>query len=249
MSSLQAPVLKASSTEPSLAYQWKASPFSSHSALLRLFPAEGSNQAVLDAGCGNGYLAAALARRGFRVTGIERRGGYRSDFPASVELIEGDLDQGLPPTYQQFDYVVCADILEHLRQPGNLLRELHRAMRPGARLIASLPNSGNIYFRCQVALGRFPQHEQGLFDRTHLHFYTWKGWRQLFRESGFQISSVEVTSVPFERAFAPATSPLLRASEWFSYCLARIWKKLFAYQFVVTAIPVVPSPDNDASTG
>lgn len=244
MSSLQASTLKASGAEPQLPYQWKASPYSSHSAVLRLFPQEGRGRTVLDTGCGNGYLAAALARRGFRVTGIERRGGYRSDFPAAVELIEGDLDLGLPPTYQHFDYVICADILEHLRDPDNLLRELRGVLRPGAQLIASLPNSGNIYFRGQVALGRFPQHDQGLFDRTHLHFYTWDGWQQLFRDSGFRIRSVEVTSVPFERAFAPSASPLLRASEWCSYRVARLWKTLFAYQFVVTALR-----DDDASTG
>jgi SAM-dependent methyltransferase len=244
MSSLQAPTLKASGTEPALRYPWKASPFSSHSALLRLFPLEGRGLAVLDTGCGNGYLAAALTRRGFRVTGLERPGGSRrADFPAAVELIECDLDHGLPPTYQQFHYIVCADILEHLRQPGHLLEQLRGVMRPGAQLVASLPNSGNIYFRWQVALGRFPRHEQGLFDRTHLHFYTWDGWQQLFRESGFRMRSIEVTSVPFERAIA-GRRRLVRAAEWFSYRLARLWKTLFAYQFVVTAVS-----DNDAVTG
>ncbi len=194
--------------------------------------------AVLDAGCGNGYLAAALAARGFRVTGIERRGGYRNDFPASVELIEGDLDHGLPATFGHFDYVVCADILEHLRHPGDLLEELRGVVSPGARLFASLPNSGNIYFRCQVALGRFPQHDQGLFDRTHLHFYTWDGWQQLFRECGFRVRSIDVTGVPFEAAFTgQGTSVLLRAAEWLSYRAARLWKTLFAYQFVVACVP------------
>jgi len=224
MSSLPAPTLKASGTEPELLYPWKASPYSSHSTLLRLFPLEGRGQTVLDTGCGNGYLASALAGRGFRVTGLERPGGCGRDFPASVELIEGDLDNGLPPIYQQFHYIVCADILEHLRQPGHLLLQLRSVMKPGARLIASLPNSGNIYFRWQV--------------RTHLHFYTWVGWQQLFQESGLQIKSVEVTSVPFERAIAPRdNSALVRAAEWVSYRLARIWKTLFAYQFVVTAEP------------
>jgi SAM-dependent methyltransferase len=234
-----------SDVAPALTYQWKASPFSSHSTLLRLFPAEGRDRVVLDAGCGHGYLASALAGRGFRVTGIERSGGYQPDFPTSVELIEADLDQGLPRIYQQFEYIVCADILEHLRQPGNLLQQLPDVMRPGAFLFASLPNSGHVYFRLQVALGRFPRHDQGLFDRTHLHFYTWDGWRQLFRENGFRIQSLEVTSVPIELAFGwKRASTLLRAAEWFSYRLARIWKTLFAYQFVVTAVL-----DNDTSAG
>jgi methionine biosynthesis protein MetW len=245
MSSVQAPAVKTSAADPWLVYPWKASPYSSHSALLRLFPREGHGHSVLDLGCGNGHLASALAARGFGVTGVERAGGYGPDFPAAVELIEQDLDQGLPRIYQQFDYVICADILEHLRHPEQLLQELRGVLRPGARIAASLPNSGNIYFRCQVALGRFPKHDHGLFDRTHLHFYTWQGWRQIFAESGYRIQSVHVTSVPFERAFAGRRSPaLLRAAEWLSYGLARMWKKLFAYQFVVTAVP-----SDDPSTG
>lgn len=213
--------------------------------MLRLFPGEGLGRAVLDLGCGNGHLAAALAARGFTVTGVERPAEYRPDFPASVDLIEHDLDQGLPRIYQQFDYVICADILEHLRDPAHLLEQLHVALRPGAQLIASLPNSGNIYFRSQVALGRFPQHDQGLFDRTHLHFYPWHGWQQLFRESGFRIRSVVPTSVPFEQAFTPRrASVMIRFAEWFSYGFARLWKTMFAYQFVVTAVP-----EDESATG
>jgi methionine biosynthesis protein MetW len=204
-----------------------------------MLASDGGGRTVLDVGCGNGYLAAAVAKRDFQVTGVERAGGYTADFPESVGLIEADLDQGLPALYAQFDYVICADIIEHLREPANLLRELRAVVKPGGCLVASLPNSGHIYFRFQVALGRFPRHDQGLFDRTHLHFYTWAGWNQLFAAGGFRIESVEVTSVPFERALAPAntSSKILRAAEWFSFQLARAWKTLFAYQFVVAAVP------------
>jgi SAM-dependent methyltransferase len=245
MNSLQATALKAAATDPAPIYPWKTSPYSSHSALLRLFPAEGNGRTVLDTGCGNGYLAAALAARGFRVTGIDRPEQDRHDFPRSVQLIKRDLDDGLPRMFERFDYVVCADILEHLRHPAGLLRDLHDVMQPNSLLIASLPNSGHVYFRARVALGSFPKHDQGLFDRTHLHFFTRSGWRQLFEQSGFHIRTTAVTSVPFERAFASGgTSSALRAAEWVSYQFARVWKTLFAYQFVVTAT----SPD-DAATG
>jgi SAM-dependent methyltransferase len=245
MNSLQATALKAGATDPVSVYPWKTSPYSSHSALLRLFPADGSGRTVLDAGCGNGYLAAALSARGFRVTGIDRPARHRHSFPASVQLIERDLDDGLPRLFEQFDYIVCADILEHLRHPGDLMRDLHNVMRPNSLLIASLPNSGHAYFRARVALGSFPKHDHGLFDRTHLHFFTRSGWQQLFQQSGFKIRTIAVTSVPFERAFASGgTSAVLRAAEWLSYQFARAWKTLFAYQFVVTA-----TPHDDASTG
>jgi 2-polyprenyl-3-methyl-5-hydroxy-6-metoxy-1,4-benzoquinol methylase len=220
-----------------LVYQFKEGPYSSHSILLGLLPESGEDATVLDVGCGNGYLGAALSDRGYRVTGLERPGGYDSSFPGRVQLIEADLDQGLPPLHRQFDYIVCADILEHLRQPGRLLEQLRRVMTPGARLIASLPNSGNIYFRLNVLLGRFPQHDRGLFDRTHLRFYMLDGWKELFVQSGFCLQALGVTGIPIGLAFPNDTHTLpVRAAERVSYDLARLWRTMFAYQFVLTAM-------------
>ena len=81
----------------------------------------------------------------------------------------------LPPA--SFDYFFCADILEHLRDPARLLHQLRTALYPGGLLIASLPNSGNVYFRLNILAGRFPQDDKGLFDRTHVRFYMWSGWK------------------------------------------------------------------------
>jgi SAM-dependent methyltransferase len=195
---------------------------------------------VLDVGCGPGYLSSALAERGFCVTGIEQPGPYTANFPSNVHLVQADLEAGLPPLEDRFDYVLCADILEHLRRPADLLRQLKKVLSPGGVLIASLPNSGNLWFRLNILFGRFPQDEKGLFDRTHLRFYMWEGWRHLFAESGFRIDSVEPSAIPVS-LIAPerlADSPVVRAAESVFYGMARIRKQLFAYQFVVRASPV-----------
>jgi SAM-dependent methyltransferase len=218
-------------------YTFKSSPYSSHSLLLRALPERGEGRKVLDVGCGNGYLGALLAERGYDVTGIERKGGYDEPFPAEVRLIEADLEKGLPPLDRQFDYVLCADILEHLRDPSLLLRQLRGVLRPGGALIASLPNSGNLYFRLNVLAGRFPQHDKGLFDRTHVRFYMWSGWVEVLEQSGWTIGRVESSGIPVGLA-APAAwadSAAVALAERVCYGLARIRKTLFAYQFIVVA--------------
>jgi hypothetical protein len=92
-----------------------------------------------------------------------------------------------------------------------------------------------------VLFGRFPQHERGLFDRTHLHFYTWSNWRALFADAGFAITSTVCSGVPVGLALPRwQDSAAVKLAERFSYDLARLWKRLFAYQFIVTARAPAP---------
>jgi SAM-dependent methyltransferase len=219
-------------------YTFKPSRWSSHTLLLGALPPDGAGRRVLDVGCGPGYLASLLAERGYRVTGIEQPGPYTASFPAAVELVEADLDHGLPALSGQFDYILCADILEHLRRPEILLRQLRAVLAPGGVLVASLPNSGNVWFRLNILLGRFPQEDKGLFDRTHVRFYMWKGWVDLFRGAGYEIDTVQPTAIPVSLVVPErwSGSSLVQAAESVFYGIARIRKELFAYQFVVRAL-------------
>ena len=219
-----------------LVYEVKLTPFSSHVLLVACLPADGSGKRVLDVGCGNGYLGKILADRGFEVTGIEQPGGTNQRFPPEVRLVEADLENGLPELDGKFDYILCADVLEHLRDPLRLLKEIRGKFTPGGVLIASLPNSGNLYFRLVILSGRFPQDNKGLFDRTHMRFFTWDGWRELFDNGGFVIENTVSSCIPIGLA-APAwrESFPIRLSERISYEMAKVWKRMFAYQFIVTA--------------
>lgn len=215
-------------------YGFKESAWSSHGLLLEMVG--GAGLRVLDLGCGEGEIAARLAARGCEVTGVERRGGFTPPGPAGVRMVEADLEAGLPEVGGPFDVVLCADILEHLREPGRLLEAVRAVLAPGGRLVASLPNSGHLYFRLNVLAGRFPQHDKGLFDRTHVRFYMWAGWRALFEAHGFEFETLRVSGVPVGLAFPRwQGSAWVRAAEWLSWMAARAWKTLFAYQFVVTA--------------
>lgn len=219
-------------------YTLKVSPYSSHSRLLELLPAEGAGKRVLDIGCGDGYVGRLLAERGFKVMGVERAGGHTAAFPPEVELVEADLDDGLPRLGDRFSYVICADVLEHVKAPARLLEQIRPLLARDGVLIASLPNSGNLYFRLNVLFGRFPRHDRGLFDRTHLHFYMLDGWRELLSAAGYRITALKPTGIPVGLAFPRRQgSWWIAAAERISFELARMWKRLFAYQFVVSARP------------
>jgi SAM-dependent methyltransferase len=221
----------------SVPYRLKESPYGSHMLLLDALPREGAGRKVLDLGCCNGYFSALLSARGFQVTGVERAEGHGPDFPEQVSLIEHDLERGVPHIEERFSFVICADILEHLRNPQGLLRQARELLEPDGILAASLPNSGNLYFRLNVLAGRFPKEDRGLFDRTHIQFFTWAGWTELFDTAGFGVNDVRCSAIPFSVAMPAAPAALVNALEWCFYKAAQAWKTLFAYQFIVLAAP------------
>jgi SAM-dependent methyltransferase len=217
-------------------YELKRSPYGSHARLLGMLPAEGHGHRVLDLGCASGYLAALVAGRGFDVVGVDRAGAVAGAPPFT--FVAADLEAGLPPLDGRFDVIVMADLLEHLRDPLGFLRAARALLAPDGVVLASLPNSGHLVVRLVVLAGRFPTHDRGLFDRTHLHFFTLASWRELFAAAGLAFACLEPTGVPVGLAVPRLEgTALVTFAEWLSYALARTWKTLFAYQFVVTARP------------
>jgi len=216
---------------PSSQYSLKPAPYSSHSLLLAEFPVRGEGRRVLDVGCAAGYLSEILIKRGFRVISIDRPG---TPHPDAVEFVGADLDHGLPPLSGHFDYIICADVLEHLRSPVSLLDQCRASLATEGVLLGSLPNSGHAWFRWNVLRGRFPQDERGLFDRTHLHFYMWDGWVELFRRAGLRIDAVRASAVPVGLAIPRLDGTVAgRLLEWMSFTTTQVWRELFAYQFIV----------------
>jgi ubiquinone/menaquinone biosynthesis C-methylase UbiE len=104
--------------------------------------------AVLDAGCGPGYLLDALARRGFQVSGMDGSDGMlqsaelrlRAAHPSfPFTLKQGDIER-LPFGDAQFDLVLSTGVIEYLKGDATVLREMHRVLRPGGHLVLPVTN-------------------------------------------------------------------------------------------------------------
>ena len=217
-------------------YEFKGSPYSSHSRLLEAFPARGDGRAVIDVGDGEGLLSRPLLERGYRVICVALPGSVSPHTPADVAVIEADLNRELPELESGCSHALCGDVLEHLVDPGETLRWLAATLAPDGRLVASLPNSAHWFVRLNVLMGRFPEDDKGLFDRTHLHFYAWRNWKSLLERSGFVVESVTPTVIPFDLALPRLGRGLIvRMLEAVNFALAKAGRDLWAYQLVVVA--------------
>jgi SAM-dependent methyltransferase len=202
---------------------------------------------TLDVGCATGYLGAELAARGCAVVGVEADPAPAATASASgvfERVVAGDVEasecraqlRALAP----FDAVVCGDVLEHLRDPWAALAFLATLLAAGGRAAVSVPNVAHWTARRALLLGRFPYAEHGLFDRTHLRFFTRASARALVEGAGLRVLAERV---------APAPVPLqarLPALARFERVAARAWPELFALQFVLVAAPALSGPSTPA---
>jgi 2-polyprenyl-3-methyl-5-hydroxy-6-metoxy-1,4-benzoquinol methylase len=115
---------------------------------------------LLDVGCGVGTIGLELQRRGFDVTGVDFSAvAVEKAVDAGLNAVHSDVDgDGLKFADATFDVVWMGDVLEHVFDPINLLREARRVLRPTGRLLVSTPNDLALPSRYDIGVrGRSPQ--------------------------------------------------------------------------------------------
>lgn len=160
---------------------------------VRLLPRD-PTASVLEVGCGTGATGAlALARgRAGRYVGVElMETAARQAREVLSEVVVGDIERlELQWRPAQFDALILSEVLEHLVEPQKTLEKLARYVRPGGLALASSPNVSHWRVVRELVAGRFDLADQGVFDRTHLRWFTPHSFARIFRESGFQVASV-----------------------------------------------------------
>ena len=133
--------------------------------LRRLLGPFSGREASLDAGCGTGSVAFALAPHVAEVVGVDAREDYleaaRASAPANARFQVGDV-MSLPFGYAEFDLVCCHRVLHHVRRPELAVSELARVARPGGKVFIA-DQLGSIDPLVNLEQDRFER----LRDATH----------------------------------------------------------------------------------
>ena len=216
------------------AYEYKSDLLSSHGQLLG-YLADRPKSDVLDLGCSDGLLSMQIRSLGHTVTGVDLE-EHPQVHGRVDKFVQANLDFGLPADLpESVDVVVCADVLEHVRQPEMLLAELAPRLSAGGAVLASIPNFGHWYPRFRTLFGVFDYDRRGILDRTHVRFFTRRSFERMARGAGYQVRRVGATGLPFDvadRGGSGSVSSKLKPIRAIDRALVKLRPQLFAYQFL-----------------
>ncbi len=150
---------------------------------------------VLEVGCGAGVLGERLKLSGkaTHVTGIELSTHAAALAQSRLDAVQiGDIESmPLDSWNGQFDTLIVADVLEHLRDPWAAMFRLRACLKDGGTVIASIPNIAHYKIIKKLLFTEWRYEPGGILDYTHLRFFTRASIEDLFRNAGFEILRME----------------------------------------------------------
>ena len=186
---------------------------------------------VLDVGCSVGALGEQIKQRNsVEVVGIELDEQMAKIAKEKLDkVIIGDIEKinsvdCLIPNY--FDCIIFADILEHLKDPWKVLKNITSFLSDDGVIVASIPNIRhyttiiNLLFK-----GYWPYRERGIHDKTHLRFFTLKNIKEMIEGAGLKIVKVKRNYRIIERPHR-----LNRFSKYFAFPFL---KDFLTFQYLI----------------
>jgi 2-polyprenyl-3-methyl-5-hydroxy-6-metoxy-1,4-benzoquinol methylase len=202
---------------------------------------KGNPDRILEIGCGRGAFGIELKQKypSVEYIGLEvdekaveiARSRLNRVIMANIEEI--NLEQ-LDINKESFDFIICADVLEHLYDPWKILFTLHAYLKPEGKILASIPNAQNISLILELLNGNWTYTEFGLLDATHIRFFTLNEIFRLFTGTGYKvIDCASILQTHLEEDGWP------RDLDFGKIVLRQVAKeeaaKLYTFQYIVVA--------------
>ncbi|ESA33022.1 methyltransferase type 11 [Leptolyngbya sp. Heron Island J] len=206
---------------------------------------------ILDIGCADGSLGQYLKDFDCHITGVDISIDMLSiaknycDESHVIDLDNEDISNTLED--KVFDVIVCADVLEHLKNPSKILLQIKKLLKSDGFIIASIPNIAHGAIRLSLLQGKFEYQDLGILDNTHLRFFTRSSVIPLFESAGYTAQIVDVTKYPI---FGGNLVPLVKSQHFSNQLIEQIKASSDSevLQFIVKAIPgntVLPTLNED----
>jgi 2-polyprenyl-3-methyl-5-hydroxy-6-metoxy-1,4-benzoquinol methylase len=209
--------------------------------LLRFVPVDAKR--VVDVGCSNGSLAKAY--RSINPTceyiGIEidthyadlAKGACSRVICANIETISDDQFTSFFPS----DVWIFGDSLEHLYDPWAVLKRLREHLTSNACVVACVPNAQHWSMQVYINAGLFRYADNGLYDRTHIRWFSRVTLSELFTSCGYKTVDgyARVFDEPDREKYLPSIMNMAQAS---GINVERAVNDSKPQQWIVKAVPV-----------
>lgn len=151
-----------------------------------------TSRTVLEVGCGSGALGAAFKRRQPKAhyLGIEAMPQPAAEASQVLDYVmQGDVEDPLMniTPHRPLDCLIYGDVLEHLRDPWSCLKRQSQWLSEDGVLLACIPNVQHWSALLELLHGQWPSRDEGLFDRTHLRWFTRNSIEAMIKDAGLQL--------------------------------------------------------------
>jgi len=156
--------------------------------ILEILPAK-SGLRILDVGCGNGYLASELVKRGHTVVGIdfdEKALAIAKKHHPEIRVSHQKAEDRLRQFMEDADVVIAIEVIEHIYSPQTFLANVLETLKPGGSVILTTPYHGYWKNLAVAALGKW----DGIFtvhwEGGHIKFFSTASMKRMLEVAGFK---------------------------------------------------------------
>lgn len=153
---------------------------------------------VLEIGAGPGSITKRLIEtKGCKVVALEVETSALEklkkicDSVYSLDLNVSGWNDKILNDHGRFDYVIAADVLEHVYDPWRVLGEMKSLLNPSGSVVLSLPHAAHCAVLACMVDEDIEYRDWGLLDRTHIRFFGIKNIEDLYRNQGLAIEEVK----------------------------------------------------------
>ena len=149
---------------------------------------------ILDVGCGyGGFLDLIKRNLNVETWGIELVDSVAKTLDGHIDyILKGSIEENclsLPNNY--FDCITFNDVLEHLTYPDQVLISIKEKFSDKGVLVTSLPNVRYLRNLYNLIIRKDWKYEDsGILDKTHFRFFTKKSMVRMFKDSGYEVISI-----------------------------------------------------------
>jgi 2-polyprenyl-3-methyl-5-hydroxy-6-metoxy-1,4-benzoquinol methylase len=174
------------------------------------------HQRILDIGCATGYLGNILKKNNNYVVGFDiSKSAIKNAKKILHKAYQLNIETDKFPYLEKFDLIILSEVIEHLFQPQLTLKRIIKLLKPNGLLLITTPNFLYWGNRILFLKGNFSYSNQGIFDESHLHFFTDKSLKKIMIQNNLKIiaqNHLTISSI----------------TKYFSY----FFPGLFAYQLI-----------------